>query len=268
MGVLCPVSLFWGLGPLGVHAVTEQSVHAILLAAGRGRRLASTLPKCLVEVGGRPLLDRHLENLPKAGVDKLTIVVGYEEALIRSYIATRGASLPVELISNPRFERGSIVSLHTAAHLLDEGGIWMDADVLYPPELLGRLVASKHENCVLLDRRSEETGEEMMLGVRDGRVQRIARKVLHEGPWDVVGEAVGFAKVGRKGGAVMRRILDAEVSADRLDQEYEAAMNIAFGEARWGYEPIDEFAWTEIDFQEDIEKAERILANADAPRVK
>jgi choline kinase len=94
--------------------------------------------------------------------------------------------------------------------------------------------------------------------VREGRVRMIARRVSPHAPWDLVGEAVGFAKVGAAGGAVMRRTLDAEVAAGRLDQEYEAAMNIAFGEIAWGYEPVDEFAWTEIDFQEDVEKAERI----------
>ncbi|NUP07063.1 MAG: phosphocholine cytidylyltransferase family protein [Polyangiaceae bacterium] len=237
-------------------------MHAILLAAGRGRRLETPEPKCLVQVGGRTLLDRHLDNMPKAGIDRLTLVVGYEQQRIRDHLAKRAPSLPIEIIENPRYERGSIVSLHCASHLIGDGALWMDADVLYPAELLARLVASKHDNCVLLDRRSEETGEEMMLGVRDGRVHRIARKVLHEGPWDVVGEAVGFAKVGGEGARIMRSILDEEVAAERLDQEYEAAMNTAFGRIRWGFEPIDEFAWTEIDFREDVEKAERILATS------
>ena len=46
----------------------------------------------------------------------------------------------------------------------------------------------------------------------------------------------------------------------RLDQEYEAAMNIAFGETPFGYERVDDFAWTEIDFQEDVAKAEALAS--------
>ena len=234
-------------------------MHAILLAAGRGRRLEQKEPKCLLRIEDKTLLARHLENLSRAGVTSLTIVVGYEQQQIREFVGAMGKTpIPVSFIENPDFLRGSIVSLQKASHLLVEGAIYMDADVIYPAALMERLVRSKNDNCVLLDRRSDETGEEMMLGVKGGRVRAIARRVAPMGPWDVTGEAVGFAKVGPEGGRALKRILDAEVEAGRLDQEYEAAMNIAFGEVAWGFEPVDDFAWTEIDFKEDVEKAEQL----------
>jgi hypothetical protein len=74
---------------------------------------------------------------------------------------------------------------------------------------------------------------------------------------------VGFAKVSADGARVLSRLLDTEVEAGRLDQEYEAAMNVAFGESIWGYEPVGDAAWTEIDFQEDVVKAEAIAAQLD-----
>lgn len=239
-------------------------MRAILLAAGRGSRLGleNEAPKCLLEVGGRTLLERHMSNLVEAGIATLTIVVGFQASQIRAFVAERGAPLPVDFVENADYLRGSVVSLHVAvrAGLVDAGGIWMDADVLYPAALLGRLVGSSHANCVLLDRRSRETGEEMMLGVRDGRVRRIARRVSQDGPWDTVGETVGFAKVDAEGARVVKRLLAEEVGAGRLDQEYEAAMNRAFDEIAFGFEPVDDLAWTEIDFPEDVEKARRIAA--------
>ncbi len=236
-------------------------MRAILLAAGRGRRLESDAPKCLLDIAGKTLLERHIENLAQAGISALTIVVGYEQAQIREFISARSWPLPVEFVENKDYVRGSIVSLAVAIDRISEsGGIWMDADVLYPAALMKRLVDSKHVNCVLLDDSSEETGEEMMLGVRGGRVLRVARRVSPEAPWDQVGEAVGFAKVGRQGALTMKRLLDGEVSAGRLDQEYEAAMNLCFAEEPWGFEPVSEFQWTEIDFREDVEKARRIAA--------
>jgi choline kinase len=143
----------------------------------------------------------------------------------------------------------------------------MDADVLYPAALLRRLVTSPHENAVLLDGRSEESGEEMMVAVRAGHAVKIARRV-GIGPdgggapnpprWDFAGESVGFTKVGPEGGRVMKRLLDEEVSAGRLDQEYEAAMDRAFSEIPFGHERVDDFAWTEIDFEEDVVKARKL----------
>ena len=55
-----------------------------------------------------------------------------------------------------------------------------------------------------------------------------------------------------------------ELLADRMrqNQEYEAAMERAFGEAPFGYERVDEFAWTEIDFEEDVVKARKLARGA------
>jgi choline kinase len=232
-------------------------MRAILLAAGRGRRLGSAEPKCLIAIDDRTLLERHLANMAEAGITALTIVVGFEKERIIAALASLSPAFPVELIENPRFVHGSIVSLQVAAERLLAGALWMDADVLYPPALLARLVTSPHESCVLLDGRSDESGEEMMVGVRAGRAVKIARRV--GSGWDFAGESVGFTKVGPAGGLVMKRILDEEVAAGRLDQEYEAAMERAFAEVPFGHERVDDFAWTEIDFEEDVVKA-RALA--------
>ncbi len=231
-------------------------MRAILLAAGRGRRLGQDLPKCLLSIEGRTLLERHIEILATVGISALTIVVGYQKETIYEHVASLKPTLPIDFVENPRFAHGSIVSLQVAADRLVNGGIWMDADVLYPAGLLRLLVESKHDNCVLADGRSEETGEEMMLGTRAGRVFKIARRVGKD--WDFAGESVGFAKVGVEGARVMKRLLEEEVAAERLDQEYEAAMDRAFAEIRFGYERVDAFAWTEIDFEEDVIKARKL----------
>ncbi len=231
-------------------------MRAILLAAGRGRRLGVDLPKCLITIEGKTLLERHVANLLESGVEHLTIVVGYRKEAIEDALAQQSAALPIELVENPRFVHGSIVSLAVAADRLESGGIWMDADVLYPATLMRRLVASAHHDCVLLDGRSEESGEEMMVGARAGRALKIARRVGKE--WDFAGESVGFFKVGPEGGRAMKRILDEEVAAGRLDQEYEAALDRAFAEVPFGYERVDDIAWTEIDFVEDVAKARKL----------
>lgn len=234
-------------------------MRAVLLAAGRGKRLGSASPKVLVEIAGKTLLERHLANMQEAGITALTIVVGFEQQQIQGALAKLHSALPIDLIENPEYLRGSILSLRAAvkAGRLDDGGIWMDADVLYPAELLRRLVASRHENCVLIDPKSEESGEEMMVGFYRDRANKIARRV---GPnWEIAGESVGFAKIGAQGMKVLRRILDEEAAAGRVDQEYEAAMDKAFAEIAFGYERVDDLAWTEIDFPSDVEKALSLL---------
>jgi mannose-1-phosphate guanylyltransferase len=62
---------------------------ALLLAAGLGTRLrplTDHIPKCLVEVGGRPLLDYWLQDLHAAGVMEFLINTHYMAETVRSYV--------------------------------------------------------------------------------------------------------------------------------------------------------------------------------------
>src|SRR5581483_1819453 len=61
-------------------AQAPDVMKAIIVAAGRGRRLGpetEEIPKCMVEVGGRPILHRQLDALYAAGADDVVIVRGY-----------------------------------------------------------------------------------------------------------------------------------------------------------------------------------------------
>lgn len=65
-------------------------MRALLLAAGLGTRLrplTDSVPKCLVPIKGRPLLDYWLEMLSEAGVAPLLVNIHYLPDMVRSYIA-------------------------------------------------------------------------------------------------------------------------------------------------------------------------------------
>ena len=192
------------------------------------------------------------------------MVVGYFQDKIRSALAGRHDGVRVELIVNPDYTRGSILSLHAARHLLDcdpGGAILMDADVLYPTALLRRLAAACG-SAFLLDARSHETGEEMMLGVKDGLVRVVDRRI-GDG-WDVKGESVGFMKVSAGDAPVLRAALDACVAEGITGVEYEAALQRYLRLRPVGFVPVDDLPWTEIDFEEDIVKARELVAIIDS----
>ncbi len=60
---------------------------AIVLAAGKGTRMKSDLPKVLVPVAGRPMLRYVVDALRAAGVSRLVVVVGYRADLVRRELA-------------------------------------------------------------------------------------------------------------------------------------------------------------------------------------
>jgi choline kinase len=216
-------------------------VIAVLLVAGVGRRLAGDRPKVLLEVGGRTLLDRHLENLRAAGVACLA-VTGYEAERIRALVP--------RTVHNPEYRRGSLLSLRAG---LEAGGdddlVFMDGDVLYDPTILADVMAL--ERGLALDPRTEPGEEEMMVGVLGGRVRAIRRGRL-EG-FDLVGEGVGFFKVDRASLQALRRAVDASDP----EGDYEAALDRFVAERGADYVLVAGRPWTEIDFPEDLLRAER-----------
>lgn len=62
---------------------------AVILAAGKGTRMKSELPKVLYPIAGRPILDYVLDALEGAGIDELILVVGYRQDQVRRATAER-----------------------------------------------------------------------------------------------------------------------------------------------------------------------------------
>jgi len=63
--------------------------YAVVMAAGKGTRMKSELPKVLYPILGRPMIEYVLDALEEAGVDKIIVVVGYRSDLVRATLAHR-----------------------------------------------------------------------------------------------------------------------------------------------------------------------------------
>jgi choline kinase len=230
---------------------------AIILAAGVGKRFGgehSDRPKALLEAGGETLVARLVRQLRAAGVSRVAVVVGWGGDAIAEALAGLG----VEIVRNPDFRRGAILSLWCARELLDGPALVMDADVFGPDEMIARLVRSKHESCFLLDGRVEPSGEEQMLHVRGGLVRDIARRP--RGEHELLGESVGFLKLAAPAARLLRELIEARVARGDVDLEHEEVYPDLLARAEVGYERADDLAWTEIDFPEDLARAREIAA--------
>lgn len=80
-------------------------VGAVLLAAGSGSRIGHR-PKCLLELGGVPLIRRQLIALSGAGVDEVVVVLGHHAELIEPVVQT----FPVTMVRNPSPDDGQVSS--------------------------------------------------------------------------------------------------------------------------------------------------------------
>ncbi|UVT15333.1 MAG: phosphocholine cytidylyltransferase family protein [Nitrospira sp.] len=230
---------------------------AIILAAGVGKRLWQVTqhrPKCLIEIGGRSLLHRYLEALAGVGVRRAEIVVGYKQEMIRAAVEHDSCGVGVTFLVNEQFHRGSISSLWIARTALDDDTIVMDADVLFHREILRRLVSSPFENALLMDETVKQTGEECMVVVAGGRVIALTKRMPEQ--YDYAGEGVGFLRVRHADTPRVVSSLQSYIDRGAWDMEYEDALLPYFQDVRVGHEKIGGLPWTEIDFIEDVKKAE------------
>lgn len=67
--------------------MTASRCLAVVLAAGEGTRMRSSLPKVMHPVGGRPMLDAVIAGARDAGVDRLAVVIGSGADRVRAHLA-------------------------------------------------------------------------------------------------------------------------------------------------------------------------------------
>jgi len=232
---------------------------AVILAAGVGKRLGAVTenrPKCLIEIGRRSLLLRYLDALLSVGVKTVVLVVGHRQELIRTAVGEAYRGLAIRYVVNGQYQRGSLYSLWLARAAFDDDLLIMDADVLCPASFMARLVNSPHPNALLIDETVCQDAEERMAVIRNGRVVALTKKRPPQPP-DLLGEGVGFLKVTRRDSESMVAAMEPFVKKGDLDMEYEDTWEAFFRAVPVGYEKVGGQPWIEIDFPEDIARAER-----------
>ena len=96
-----------------------------------------------------------------------------------------------------------------------------------------------------------------MLTLHEGRIWDITRGVAD--PSQTLGEGVGFYKLARSTAQHLRHSLDRWIADGHDDVEYEEVFRPLFKVCAFGYELVGDLPWTEIDFPEDIRKAEQAI---------
>jgi len=241
-------------------------MRAIILAAGVGCRLGDgerQRAKCLLRFDGRSLIERHLHALARAGVERVSVGVGHRADDVRAELAAAKPPPHVDTVHNPHYREGNVVTLHTLAAALDSGDevLVMDADVLYHEDVLLRLVHSRHGNCLLFDREFEAGDEPVKLCLDRGRAVAFGKQVPPGLHYDLCGESVGFFKFTPPMARRLARQVAAYVERGERDAFYEDAIRDLLLEnpQDFGVEDVTGVPWIEIDFPEDIERAERTV---------
>jgi choline kinase len=230
---------------------------AVLLAAGTGSRLRPlTLdaPKCLTVVGGKPILERLIDNLSAQGIKRLIVVTGYMETAIREFLDHHDADMQVEYVSNPAYETtNNIYSLWLARKAIRESFLLVECDLVFNPSMLDDMLQPNkiaisnilpwmNGTTVELNCDKAVTSFEVGQGVDDvTRYKTVNIYSLSLLSW-------------RK---VLDR-LDSYISGERLGEYYEVVFADMIAEGSLNFDAVffDEDQWYEVDRLEDLDAAE------------
>ncbi|MDR0609121.1 MAG: NTP transferase domain-containing protein [Planctomycetaceae bacterium] len=75
-----------------------ETRYAVVMAAGKGTRMKSELPKVLYPVCGKPMIEYVLDALEAADIERIAVVVGYRSDLVRKTLERRTPRVPLVFV--------------------------------------------------------------------------------------------------------------------------------------------------------------------------
>ena len=247
---------------------------AIILSAGQGSRLGHMTddrPKCLIEFGGRSLLDRQLDTLDANGVREAVIVTGFHDELVDAAVERRraaGQGPQVRTVFNPFFKvADNLGSLFLVRDELDGDCLVWNGDTLVSAALMQRVVGNSDRDgiCVTVDRKDgyDEDDMKVILDEDNGRLRAIGKRIA-EG---VNAESIGLLAFRGDGGPRFRAAIDKSMrTTEGTTIWYLRVIHHLAQESEVWTLDIKGEDWGEVDFPEDVAPAEAMVKSWDAKR--
>lgn len=237
-------------------------MQTVLLAAGLGSRLGALtkdLPKALIPVAGKPLLEYAVDFAGTLSPSRIIVVGGFGFPQVQATlqdIAKARPGLPLQLVENTHFRDGNLISLLTARPLLTEGFLLMNVDHIYRSSI-AKLIAPEVDDITgFIDTDRALGADDMKVSRRpDGRIAAIAKTLT---TFDC-----GYVGMTRVPGPRLGRYFE---EADRAIAEEGRAIHVerilgrlAATDAAPACRDISGHGWLEVDTPDERAHAETIL---------
>ena len=236
---------------------TYQTREAVILAAGCGKRLSPATngrPKCLVNVGGQTLIERHLRVLDDLGIRRVCVVLGCHTEDVLGSIGNGRRSCDF-LVNTFYAQTNSLYSLWMARDWVTGPFLLMNTDVLAHPDVYRRVLAAEG-SALAYDSSSGDEEEHMKVSLRGDLVQSVG-KTLSRG--ETTGESVGILKFDGRTADSLFAETNELILAGEGNNWAPAAVNGVAKRLPIRAVNVADLPWIEIDFPEDIERAERVV---------
>ena len=190
------------------NSLNNKNLKALIVAAGLGSRLkkhTENLPKCMLDFGGKTLLQRQLDSYKKCGIKDISLIRGYKKEKIKY----KG----IKYFENTDYKNNNILNSIFYAEKVINGNIIISySDILFDQSVVQRALESNHDISVVVDidwrgyyvgRKDHPISEaENVIFNSNNEVVKIGK--INAGDQEVHGEFIGMIKLSNRGTEIFK----------------------------------------------------------------
>ena len=250
-------------------SINNTKTKALIVAAGLGSRLkdhTESMPKCMLDFGGKTLLERQLISYKECGIDNISLIRGYKKNKINYK--------DIKYFDNDDYKNNNILnSIFYGEEIINGNIIISYSDILFEPFVVQRALDSDHDISVIvdvdwrdyyIDRKDHPLTEaENVIFNSNNEVVKIG-KIASEKE-EVHGEFIGMIKLNHRGCEILKqnfhrvkkffwnkpfqraKIFQKAYLTDMIQELVDVGIKV--------HCVIIERGWKEIDTVEDYKKA-------------
>ena len=190
------------------NSLNNRNLKALIVAAGLGSRLkkhTENLPKCMLDFGGKTLLQRQLDSYKKCGINDISLIRGYKKEKIKY----KG----IKYFENTDYKNNNILNSIFYGEKVINGNIIISySDILFDQSVVQRTLESNHDISVVVDidwrgyyvgRKDHPISEaENVIFNSNNEVVKIGK--INAGDQEVHGEFIGMIKLSNRGTEIFK----------------------------------------------------------------
>ena len=245
----------------------------IILAAGLGSRLGKlgkNIPKGMITIFGKTLIERQIEIFHNCGINDITIITGHNSEVIK---------YPnVDYIKNPNYATTNMnESLFCAREKFDDSILVSYADIIFEQQIIEQILKFRQDIGVAINldwkknyenRTKHPLSEAENVLIENSNVVQLRKNITECLPNQKIGEFLGIMKLSKKGAAyILEKYLKLKNnhngvfhSSSSFQKSYLTDMLQEIVDSKAIVYPIvTKGLWMEIDTAEDLKRAENLL---------
>jgi phosphoenolpyruvate phosphomutase len=234
---------------------------AMILASGTGSRLmplTKDLPKSLIKIGDKTIIDRQMESLLDCGIKKVIVTTGYKSKQLETFLRNRNYNIDIRFIRNDKFDTTNyIYSMWLSKDYVNDEVLLIHGDVVYEYTVLKKLLIASYPNSVLLNNKMIPPEKDFKAIVYNGFVRKIAVDLDRNNSFF----SVPIYRFSKPGFSTWMMEIDCFINSGNINCYAEDALNLILKDIQLFPVFYDGLFCMEIDTIEDLELAKNVVNN-------